>query len=67
MSLRLKPELRIFVYSEYVDLRAGFDKLSMFVREKMNAEKVDKFSKEPTVRHITNKNGVGRMRALCSD
>jgi transposase len=41
MSLRLKPELRVFVYKEYVDLRAGFDKLSSFVREKMNAEIVD--------------------------
>jgi transposase len=41
MSLRLKPELRIFVFSEYVDLRAGFDKLSWIVREKMKAELVD--------------------------
>lgn len=37
----LKPDLRIFVYTEYVDLRAGFDKLSMYVREKMNAVLVD--------------------------
>lgn len=41
MSLRLKPELRVFVYNEYVDLRAGFDKLSSLVREKMNADIVD--------------------------
>ena len=41
MSLRLKEDLRIFIYSEYVDLRAGFDKLSMFVKEKMNRELVD--------------------------
>jgi transposase len=37
----LKSDLRVFVYNEYVDLRAGFDKLSMFVREKMNAVLVD--------------------------
>ena len=41
MSLRLKPELRVFVFGEYVDLRAGFDKLSMLVREKMQAQLVD--------------------------
>jgi transposase len=41
MSLRLKPDLRVFVYSDYVDLRAGFDKLSWLVREKMNRELVD--------------------------
>lgn len=41
MSLRLKPGIRIFVYSEYVDLRAGFDKLSWIVRDKMNANVVD--------------------------
>lgn len=41
MSLRLKADLRVFVYSEYVDLRAGFDKLSMLVREKVKANLVD--------------------------
>ena len=41
MSIRLKEGLRVFVYSEYVDLRAGFDKLSMIVREKLNREVVD--------------------------
>jgi transposase len=41
MSLRLKPGLRVFVHQEYVDLRAGFDKLSMVVREKMGANIVD--------------------------
>ena len=38
MSIRLKSDHRIFVYSEYVDLRAGFEKLSMFIREKMNKD-----------------------------
>jgi transposase len=41
MTLRFKPGHRIFVYSEYVDLRAGFDKLSMIVREKFAARLVD--------------------------
>jgi len=41
MSLRLKPGLRVFVHHEYVDLRAGFDKLSMVVREKMGSNIVD--------------------------
>jgi transposase len=41
MSLRLKPGLRVFIHREYVDLRAGFDKLSMMVREKMGAQIVD--------------------------
>jgi transposase len=41
MSLRLKPELRVYVYSEYVDLRAGFDKLSWIVREKMGQKLED--------------------------
>jgi len=41
MSVRLKPDLRVFVYSEYVDLRAGFDKLSWLIKEKMAKELVD--------------------------
>ena len=35
MSLVLRPGHRIFVFSEYIDLRAGFDRLSMLVREKV--------------------------------
>jgi transposase len=41
MSLRLRTGHRVFVYSQYVDLRAGFNKLSMFVRERMSAKLVD--------------------------
>jgi transposase len=41
MSLRLKEGLRVFVFNEYIDLRGGFDKLSMIVREKMQAELAD--------------------------
>lgn len=41
MSIKLKSGLRVFVYCEYIDLRSGFDKLSMLVREKMSARLVD--------------------------
>jgi transposase len=41
MSLRFKTDLRVFVFSEEVDLRAGFDRLTSIVREKMNARLVD--------------------------
>jgi transposase len=41
MSLCFKPGLRVFVYPEYVDLRAGFDRLSMVIREKMGAKVLD--------------------------
>ena len=35
MSVRLRSGHRVFVYSEYQDLRAGFDRLSGVVRDKM--------------------------------
>ena len=38
MSVRLRPNHRVFVYSEYADLRAGFDKLSWLVREKLGQD-----------------------------
>jgi transposase len=41
MSFRLRPGHRIFVFSEYVDLRAGFNKLGMIVRERIQAKLVD--------------------------
>ncbi len=41
MAIRFKPELKVFVYQEYVDLRAGFNKLSMIVREKIGAKIID--------------------------
>lgn len=41
MSLKFKPGLRVFVYSEQIDLRAGFDRLSHLVCEKMQAKLVD--------------------------
>lgn len=41
MSLRLRSGHQIFVFSEYVDMRAGFNKLSLFVRERMNRKLID--------------------------
>jgi transposase len=41
MSVKLRPGHRIFVFSEYIDLRSGFDRLSMIVREKMQAKLLD--------------------------
>lgn len=41
MSLKLRPGHRVFVFREYTDMRAGFDKLSMYVREKMKARIVE--------------------------
>lgn len=38
MSLRLRDGHRVFLYSEYVDMRAGFQRLSFYVREKMNED-----------------------------
>lgn len=38
MSLKLRDAHRIFVFEEHVDLRSGFDRLTMIVREKMSAE-----------------------------
>ena len=38
MSLRLKPGHRVYVYSEYIDMRGGFEKLSMLIREKIGTD-----------------------------
>lgn len=38
MSFRLREGHRVFVYSEYVDMRSGFQRLSFYVREKMKAD-----------------------------
>lgn len=37
MSLKLRPGHRVFVYNEAIDMRSGFDRLSMLVRDKMKA------------------------------
>jgi transposase len=41
MSVRLRQGHQVFIYREYVDLRAGFDRLAMYVRDKMKSKLVD--------------------------
>lgn len=41
MSLKLRPGHRVFVFREPIDMRAGFDRLSMLVREQMKAKLLD--------------------------
>jgi transposase len=41
MSLRFKANLRVFVFSEVIDLRAGFDRLTSLVNEKMGQRLID--------------------------
>lgn len=41
MSLRFKTGLRVFVFSEQIDLRAGFERLTHLVRERMGARLID--------------------------
>lgn len=36
MSLSFRPGHRIFVFNEMIDMRSGFERLSMLVRERMN-------------------------------
>ena len=41
VSLKFKTDLRVFVYSEQIDLRAGFERLTSLVQEKMGARIID--------------------------
>lgn len=41
MSLSFRAGHRIFVLSEYIDMRSGFDRLSGYVRERMKSKLVD--------------------------
>ena len=41
MSLKFRPNHRVFVFKEYTDMRAGFDKLSMLVRDRLKAKIVN--------------------------
>ena len=41
MSFRPRDGHRVFVFTESIDFRSGFDKLSMLVREKMKKELVE--------------------------
>lgn len=61
MSFRLRDGHRVFVFTEAIDFRAGFDKLSMLVREKMKKELV-----EGDLFLFLGKNRK-RLKALCYD
>jgi len=41
VSLRFKEGLRVFVFSERIDLRSGFDRLTSCVNEKMGQRLID--------------------------
>lgn len=41
MSLKLRPGHRVFVFQEAIDMRAGFDRLSMLIRERLKAKLLD--------------------------
>lgn len=61
MSFRLRPGHRVFVFTEAIDFRAGFDKLSMLVREKMKKDLV-----EGDLFLFLGKNRR-RLKAICYD
>ena len=61
MSFQLRAGHRVFVFTEAIDFRAGFDKLSMIVREKMKKELV-----EGDLFLFLGKNRK-RLKAICYD
>ncbi len=61
VSFRLREGHRVFVFTEAIDFRAGFDKLSMLVREKMSKALI-----EGDLFLFLGKNRK-RLKALCYD
>jgi transposase len=61
VAIRFKEDLKVFVYQEYIDLRAGFNKLSMVVRDKIGAKIVDGY-----LYLFLGKNRK-RLKAICYD
>lgn len=61
MSLQLRDGHRVFVFQEEIDFRAGFDRLSMLVREKMKKDLV-----EGDLFLFLGKNRK-RLKAICYD
>ena len=61
MSFHLREGHRVFVFSEQIDFRAGFDRLSMIVREKMKKDLV-----EGDLFLFLGRNRK-RLKALCYD
>jgi len=61
MSLAFRPGYRIFVFEEPIDMRSGFDRLAMLVRERMHKTLVDGDL------FVFLGNNRRRMKALCFD
>src|SRR6476620_3720016 len=61
MSFQLREGHRVFVFDQLIDFRAGFDKLSMLVREKMKKSLV-----EGDLFLFLGKNRK-RLKAICFD
>lgn len=61
MSLSFRPGHRIFVFNEPIDMRAGFDRLSMLVRDRMKQKLVDGDL------FVFLGNNRRRLKALCFD
>lgn len=52
MSLSLRPGHRVFVYGEAIDMRWGFNRLSMIVREKMQVNRKSSTFPAPDYRDL---------------
>lgn len=61
MSLRFRPGHRVFIFSEYIDLRSGFERLSMIVRERF---KIDILQGDL---FLFVGNNSKRLKAICFD
>jgi len=61
MSLKFRPGHCVFIFNEYVDMRSGFNRLSMVVREKMSRNLL-----EGDLFIFLGKNRK-RLKALCFD
>lgn len=61
MSLHFRPGHRVFVYEVMIDMRAGFDRLSHIVREKMGRDIL-----EGDLYLFLGKNRK-RLKAICFD
>ena len=61
MSIRLRAGHRVFIYEEPIDMRAGFNRLSMYVRDKMKKDLL-----EGDLFLFLGKNRK-RLKAICFD
>jgi transposase len=61
VSLAFRPGHRVFVFEEPIDMRAGFDRLAMLIRDRMQKQLVDGDL------FVFLGNNRRRMKALCFD